>query len=147
VNDLPIMLDVNRVQIPVGKAPELSLYLLDENVYPPEPAGVWVHGERRGDVVIRTKAPLSKLRVTLSTMVPNTVWLSFDGSSTTVHLKPGVSVDVLFSTSGGVYADRGWGYLLSVKPSAGMVPMNYDSNTADNRFLGVLLHLQGTEKR
>lgn len=146
VNDLPIMLDRNRVKIPVGENPTLSLYFLDENVYPPEPAGIWVHGRRRTDIVIRTTAPLSNLRVSLSSVVPNSVWLSFDGSSTTVTLKPGASVDVLFSTAGGVYADRGWGYVLSVKAAEGVVPMNLDKDTADNRFLGALLRLQGVER-
>ena len=59
VDDLPIKLDRWRINFPVGSNPELSLFLIDENVYPPEPAGIWVHGERRGDLLLRSRVPLS----------------------------------------------------------------------------------------
>jgi cell shape-determining protein MreD len=146
VNDLPVMLDRNRVKIPVGQNPTLSLYLIDENVYAPEPAGIWVHGERRADIVFRAASPLSCLRVTVLSLVRNTVWLSFDGRSATINLKPGASADVVFSTTGGVYSEQGWGYVLSVKTAAGVVPMIHDKDTTDDRFLGALLKLQGVER-
>ncbi len=147
VNDLPINLDRFRCRLPGGKDPTLSLFLIDENVYPPEPAGIWTHGQRRGDIIIRTSVPLSSLRISLSSPVPNRVWLSFEGRSTTVDLKPGQGMDVLMGSTGGVYADRGYGYVLSVKTSNGFVPMNTDEGSQDNRFLGVLMRLQGTEKK
>ena len=147
VNDLPINLDRFRCRLPVGKDPTLLLFLIDENVYAPEPAGIWVHGQRRGDMIIRTTAPLSGLRVSLSSPVPNTVWVSFEGRSTTVNLKPGEGVDVLMSSAGGVYADRGYGHVLSVKTTNGFVPMNTYTGSEDNRYLGVLMRLQGVEKK
>lgn len=147
VNELPINLDRLRCRLLVGKDPTLSLFLIDENVYPPEPAGIWVHGQRRGDIIIRTTAPLSGLRVSLSSPVPNTVWVSFEGRSTTVDLKPGEGVDVLMSSTGGVYADRGYGHVLSVKTTNGFVPMNTYIGSEDNRYLGVLMRLQGVEKK
>jgi hypothetical protein len=147
VNDLPINLDRFRVRFPVGDKPELSLFLMDENVYPPEPAGVWVHGQRRGDMVIRTRVPLSALHITLSSPMPNHVWMSFAGRSTTVDLKPGESVDVLMYSSGGVYAQGWYSHVLSVEPSSGFVPMNMPGGSEDKRFLGVLLRLQGVEKK
>jgi hypothetical protein len=106
-----------------------------------------VHGQRRGDIIIRTAAPLSGLRVSLSSPVPNTVWVSFEGRSTTVTLKPGESVDVSMTSDGGVYARRGYGYVLSVKTTNGFVPMNTDSASRDNRYLGVMMRLQGVEKK
>lgn len=144
VNDLPIMLDRNRVQIRYGSGPELSLYLLDRNAYPPEPAGLWFAGRRRGDVIVRTSEPLSSMRLRVTSAVGGRVWVSFAGRDTTLDMKRGESVEVTFADPEGVYADRGYGYVLSVKPSNGTVPKNNDPTTNDRRFLGALVNLQGS---
>ena len=144
VNDLPIMLDRNRVQIRYGSNPELSLYLLDRNAYPPEPAGLWFAGRRRGDVVVRTFEELTSMRLRVTSPVNGDVWVSFGGEDTTLAMKRGESVEVTFADPEGVYADRGYGYVLSVKPSGGTVPKNNDATTTDRRFLGALVQMQGT---
>jgi hypothetical protein len=147
VDDLPIQLDRWRINLPVGSNPDLLLFQIDENVYPPEPAGVWVHGERRGDLLLRARVPLSALRVTLSSPIPNTVWVSLEGRSTTVDLKPGQAVDVLMYSSGGVYAKGWYSHVLSVESSTGFVPKNNDPASSDDRYLGVLMRLQGVERK
>jgi hypothetical protein len=146
VDDLPIKLDRWRIDFPVAKNPDLVLYLIDENVYAPEPAGVWVHGERRGDLLLRSRVPLRALHVTLSSPIPNTAEVSMEGREASVDLKPGEPVDVLLNSNGGVYAKGWFNYVLSVTPTHGFVPMNVDPASSDNRFLGVLLHLQGVSK-
>jgi hypothetical protein len=147
VNALPIKLDRWRIDFPIGSDPQLSLYLIDENVYPPEPAGVWVHGGRRGDLLLRARVPLSALRVTLSSPIANTVWLSFEGRKTTIDLEPGEAVEVLMHGRGGVFAEGWYNQVLSVRPSNGFVPMNMPGGSEDKRFLGVLLKLQGVARR
>jgi hypothetical protein len=144
VNDLPIMLERNRVQIRYGSNPELSLYLLDRNAYPPEPAGVWFAGRRRGDVIVRAFEKLSSMRLRVTSAVDGDVWLSFAGQDTTLEMKRGQSVEVTFTDPEGVYSDRGYGYVLSVKPSNGTVPKNNDPTTSDRRFLGALVNMQGS---
>lgn len=144
VNDLPIMLDRNRVQIKYGSNPELSLYLLDRNAYPPEPAGLWFAGRRRGDVIVRTFQPLSAMRLRVTSPVDGQVEVSFAGQDTTLEMKRGQSVEVTFTDPEGVYSDRGYGYVLSVKPSDGTVPKNNDPKTSDRRFLGALVNMQGS---
>lgn len=147
VDDLPITLDRWRCRLPFEKDKKLSLYLLDENIYPPEPAGIWVTAKRRTDLLIRTAAPLSSLRITLSSLVPNHVWLSFGGRSVTVDLEPGKPVDVLMASTGGVFAAHGYGHILSVKADDGLVPMISYKGSEDRRYLGVLLNMQGTEAK
>ena len=144
VNDLPVMLDRNRVQIKYGADPELSLYLLDRNAYPPEPAGLWFAGRRRGDVVVRTPEKLTSMRLRVTSAVDGDVRVSFAGQQTTLAMKRGETVEVTFADPEGVYADRGYGYVLSVKPSEGTVPRNNDPKTNDRRFLGALVNMQGT---
>ena len=147
VNDLPIMLDRDRSQIKYGADPELRLYLLDKNAYPPEPAGLWTAGRRRADVIVRTTEKLSAMRLRLSTAVPNRVWISFAGQGTTVDLAPDTPMDVVVRRPEGVYSARGYGYLLSVKPREGVVPKNVDPGTGDKRFLGVLVKMHGEVER
>lgn len=144
VNDLPIMLDVSRAPIKYEGDPQLLLYLLDRNAFAPEPAGLWVKGGRRADIVVRTTRPLTEMRVNVSSPIANRVRLSFDGRSTSVELKAGQPVDVVIPTGEGVYADNGYSYVLSVTPAEGVVPLLEERGSKDKRFLGALLQLKGT---
>jgi hypothetical protein len=145
VNDLPIMLDRFHARLPYGSDPTLSLYMLDENVYDPEPAGIWFSGGRQGDIIVRTTDPIASMRITVSSPIANRVWLSFDGRGRAVDLKPGEAIDMVVDTrGGGVYSDHGFGYVLSVKADEGFVPKLTDSGTEDRRFLGALVRLQAT---
>ena len=144
VNDLPILLDKDRSRVRYGSNPELTLHLLDKNSYAPEPAGLWVAGKRRADIVVRTTQKLSSMRIRLSTVVPNRVWVSFAGRTTTLDLAPDQAMDVVVRQPQGVYSDRGYGYVLSVKPEQGVVPKNIEAGTTDKRFLGVLVKMQGS---
>jgi hypothetical protein len=147
VNQLPIMLDNTRAPLVLQPDSPLSVYLLDENAYPPEPAGLWITARRRADVIVRTNQRLSSMRITLSSVVPNSVWVSFDGRATSVKLEPNQASDVLIVTDGGVYSERGWNYVLSVEASDGMVPKNTYAGSSDRRYLGVLVKLQGTVRK
>ena len=145
VNDLPIMLDlVTRPPIRHSAEPQLLLYLLDRNAYAPEPAGLWVKGGRRADIIVRTTEPLKEMRVRVSSPIPNHVRLSFGGRSTTLDLKPGQAMEAVIPSDGGVYADNGYSSVLSVKSSDGFAPLITEAGSKDRRFLGVLLQLKGT---
>ncbi len=151
VRDLPVMLDVSRAPVPYQtpgdpSAPALELYLLDENVYAPEPAGIWVKAGRRTDVVVRTPRPMTSMKVTLSSPIPNHVTVSFDGRRTEVDLEPGSPVNVTIPTGPGVYSVRAYDYLLSVKASDGFVPYITEPGSKDRRYLGVMMQLKATTK-
>jgi hypothetical protein len=152
VNDLPVMLDVTRAPLEFKGAagsddPTLWLYLLDENAYSPEPAGIWVMAERRTDVVVRTTQPLASLRVTLSAPISNHVWVALDGRHVEADLKPGTAVDVMIPAGAGVYSIGGYDYLLSMKAANGMVPFITVPGSKDRRYLGVLFQLRGVVRR
>jgi len=147
VNDLPIRLDRDRSRIKHGANPQVELDLLDKAAYAPEPAGLWIAGQRRADIIVRTRQKLSSMRFRLSTVVPNRVWISFAGQKTTLDLMPDEPIDVVVKSPEGVYSDRGYGYVLSVKPEQGVVPKNIEAETTDKRFLGVLVQMQGETGR
>jgi hypothetical protein len=44
VNDLPVMIHSGYGRVPYGRDPGLYLYFLDDNVWLPERAGIWVAG-------------------------------------------------------------------------------------------------------
>jgi hypothetical protein len=152
VRDLPVMLDV-MLRPPViyetpgdPSAPKLELYPLDQNIYSPEPAGVWVRAKARTDVAIRIPRPLASLKLTLTSPIPNHVWVSFDGRATELDLRPGVPIDVTIPTGPGVYAVRAYNYLLTVKTSDGFVPYLTEPGSKDRRYLGVLMVLRATTR-
>jgi hypothetical protein len=151
VNDLPINLiqgaERYRCGLRVGSDPTLTLFLLDENIYAPESAGLWVHGERRADVIVRSPVPLATLRLQLSSAVPNTAAVHFGGRRLSVDLKPGEPVEVRAAADAGVYADGAYGYMLSIGSSSGFVPVNTLTGSSDTRFLGVLMQLQGMPRK
>jgi hypothetical protein len=44
-------------------------------------------------------------------------------------------------------AEGRYGHVLSVKASAGFVPLNMPGGSHDNRFLGVLMQVQGVARK
>ena len=141
VNDLPIMINSGRGRVPYGD-PRLYLYFLDDNAWLPERAGIWVAGRAHTEIIIRSGEPFIRLDVTLRSLVPNTVTLSAGAGERTVNLAPGEIVTVSLRARGW-YARSGVGSLLSVETSDGIVPRLVEPGNPDNRFLGVLLQLNG----
>ena len=54
-NDLPVRLaQPLRAHIPYGHDPDVLLYFLDQHAFPPEPPGMWVSGDGRADIIVRS---------------------------------------------------------------------------------------------
>jgi hypothetical protein len=135
--DLPVMLSTAPVRgrIPYRDDPVMLLYFLDQNAFPPEPAGMWVGGERRADIIVRTEEPLDHLAVTATSPIPTTLSVSMGAKPVAVPIVPGskVSFDV---PARGVRDQRSYAYLLSASSSEGFVPHLRDPNSSDYRNLG-----------
>jgi len=141
-NDLPVMLDSQnpRARIPYGQNPTLLLYFLDRNAYTPEPAGIWVSGSGRADILVRSEQPLAKIVVSAQSRVRTVFNVSAGGVEITVTIAPGkpVRLDV---PAEGVRAFNSYAYLLSARSSDAFVPHLLDPGSNDWRNLGVQVQL------
>ena len=141
VDDLPIALDQSRHRIAYGSDPELLLSMLDRNVHRSGELDMWVAGSSRTDIVVRSGHCLSSMEVTLRSPVANQVTVRFGGDEATTDLQPGLEARVVLEPSG-VHVRGRWGYLLSVRTSAGFIPSLLVPGSPDERFLGVIIALQ-----
>ncbi len=141
-NDLPIMLAAG----PRAHAwfSDVLLYFLDEHAYPPEVidgaghAGVWIAGDGRADIVMRSDWPIDHLRMTVESRVPTVFTVSAGGSQTRIAVTPDrpVTFDVAAS---GVRDFRSYAYLLSARSSEGFIEHLRNPESKDYRNLGVLM--------
>ena len=141
VNDLPVRLHAGRALVGYNATPRLSLYYLDDNATPPEPAGIWVLGGRRADLVVRTGEPLTALTAHLTAPLHNRVTVTVDGTSQSVDLRRDEPVRLTFPVRG-VLAAGGQNFLISIEPRDGVIPRVFNPQSQDTRFLGVRLRLE-----
>ena len=148
-NDLPIMLDTPRTHIWYS---ETLLYFLDQHAYIPElvdaatgEKGIWVAGDGRADIIVRTEWPIDHLTITAQSPIPTTFIVSMGASQSQVPLVPGkrVTFDVPAS---GVRALRSYSYLLSARSTEGFTPRLQDPSSTDPRNLGVLMMFTAVPK-
>ena len=143
VNDLPIMNDAPRARVPHGNDPQLLLYYLDHNAYPPESPGFWVTAGRRADIIVRTdQRGLREVEATLLSRVENRVTLDFGGDRREVDLEANTPIS-LTMVPRGIYSRRSWAYLLTITARDGFVPRLVEPRSRDARYLGVAVTLNG----
>jgi len=141
-NDLPIML----IEGPRAHSwfNDVLLYFLDEHAYPPEQidaaghTGVWIAGDGRADMIMRSDWAIGHLRMTVQSPVPTVFIVSAGGPRVTVPLKPGTAVTVDVPASG-VRDLSGYAYLLSARSTEGFTEHLRDPESKDYRNLGVLM--------
>lgn len=150
VNDLPINNEVGRVRIWYGDSgagdPGFQLYHLDDDTYPQD-AGTksfWVRGESRGQVLLKTDRPFSRLRLTFTAgPVPTTAGVRLGGREHVIALRAGQSSTVELPLGRGVpYKNMrespAWTWVFDVWSTEGFVPAMVEGS-GDRRFLGVLV--------
>jgi hypothetical protein len=142
VNDLPVMLNTGRARVPYGADPVLLLYFLDDHAWMPEPAGIWVRGGARTEIIVRSDQPLSRLSLRLRSNVANRVQVSAGGEAVVADLAPGAPSTVVVAAR--VVESRGaYACVLSVAPERGAVPVLTEPASRDARLLGVQVQIAG----
>ena len=141
VNDLPVQLDQGRARISYGNDPPLLLYYLDNNVWRPEEPGIWVAGDARADIIIRTDPPVTGLEVSVQSPIKNAATISLDGSTYHLDLGPN-EIKTLDIPVTGVLARDVQNFVLTVETQTGFVPTLRNAKSDDKRFLGVLIGLK-----
>ena len=141
-NDLPIVL----IEGPRAHSwfNGVLLYFLDEHAYPPEvidPAGhtgVWIAGDGRADMVMRSDWPIGRLQITVESRVPTTFVVSAGSTQTRIPLLPDKAVTFDVPASG-VRDVRSYAYLLSARSTEGFTEHLRNPASKDDRNLGVLM--------
>ncbi len=140
-NDLPIMLEGARAH---SWYSDVLLYFLDEHVYQPEVVdreghqGVWIAGDGRADILMRSEWPIDHLRMTVESPVRTVFIVSAGGRASRIALVPGqpATFDVPVS---GVRDLRSYAYLLSAQSTEGFTEHLRNPASEDKRNLGVLM--------
>ncbi len=139
-DDLPIRLTLERSRLDYGD-PRMLLYLVTEEAYQPEPAGIWIKGGGRADVLVRS-AQYGDLRARLVSPIANVVRVGAGRGSRLVHLTPGVPVDVTLPVRWVQSRPGSAAFLLSVQATHGFVPRLIDPAATDGRWLGVQISFE-----
>ena len=138
VNDLPINTQPNRARVWFGEARRFQLYFLDDNAYAREELTFWVKGRSTAEFLVKTVEPASALDLDLASGdVATSVTVSRGWHSQRVDLAPNATARVSVPLDGGFpyMGTRVW--RVSIRSSAGFVPLFISGASEDTRFLGV----------
>jgi hypothetical protein len=140
--DLPVMLaQPPRGRVRYGHDPFLLLYFLDQNAFPPEPAGMWVSGGRQAEIIVRSVEPIDHLEVEAESPIQTELTVSMGQGHIRTTLEPGRPVRFAVPAAG-VPGASGYAYLMMVRSSQGFVPRAHDPQSADYRHLGAQLRFR-----
>jgi hypothetical protein len=120
----------------------MFLYFLDQHAYPPEPEGMWIAGDGRADIIVRTVLPIDHVIVTAHSPIRTTFTVSAGAGAHTVQIVPGTETIFNLPVAAGVRGHDGYCVLLSARSSEGFTPRLRDPNLHDDRNLGVQMHIQ-----
>jgi hypothetical protein len=148
-NDLPIMLDAQRTRIWFA---DVLLYFLDRHAYipevvePPDSKGIWIAGDGRADILVRSEWPIDHLTVIAETHIPTTFIVSMGRSQSRIPMLPGkpVTFDVAASGARGL---NSYAYLLSARSTEAFIPHLLDPGSDDYRNLGVMMRFKAVPLR
>jgi len=165
LHDLPVAQNRERMRQPIGGAPPVFAYFVDDNSFNPEGEWFWVKGRAKAEVVLRAPVVsaggntwISKviMRVHVEVRnggVPNRVTVSTGRESQTLDMTPGQLASLSLAVRAGVPFRRevqptSYLYTLSVKTTDGFVPFLQtpcekpgQCASADSRFLGAMVHV------
>jgi hypothetical protein len=145
VYDWPTNTDPSRVRIwfgdhAGGNDPGFQVYFFDDNAFSREDNKTfWVKGASRAEFVIKTDRPMARAVFTLTAgPVPTDVVVKVGRRSQSVSLKAGESQRVFFTLDPGFPYQGIWPiWKGSVSSSRGFVPIFYEADSSDTRYLGV----------
>jgi hypothetical protein len=147
-NDLPVMLEGARAH---SWFSDVLLYFLDEHAYNPEEIdregnrGIWIAGDGRADILMRSDWPIDHLRVTAESPIRTVFIISAGGAESRIPLAPGraMTFDVM---TDGIRDQRSYAYLLSARSTEAFTEHLRNPASNDYRNLGVLMRFVAVPK-
>jgi hypothetical protein len=154
-NDLPIMLEGIRAHSWFN---DVLMYFLDEHAHNPEKIdadgtmGVWISGDGRADILIRSDWPIDHLRITADSPVATTFIVSMGAGQQRIPLEPRKPVTFDLQASGvrdynATDQHPSNAYLFSARSTAGFTPHLMDPANDDPRNLGVRMQFKAFPKQ
>jgi hypothetical protein len=161
VNDLPVNFTPAKSRQPLGGAPPLMAYFLDDNAHLRENDAFWVRGESRAEVILRAPIVMEMrdgqdvarpLRVPTvevqleSGPVPNRVTIDTGAATQMVDIPANDRRSLVVAMAQGVpyrrdpWLPTNYIYLISIASESGFIPM-FQGGGRDSRFLGVFVRL------
>ncbi|HXG89026.1 MAG TPA: hypothetical protein VNJ02_11880 [Vicinamibacterales bacterium] len=161
LNDLPMNVTPDKVRQPLGGAPPVQAYFLDDNAYPREGPAFWVRGRSRAEFMLRAPIVLQpgdrgevvrQLRIPRAEILletgaeANRVTISTGAETQTVEIPANDRRTITIALPAGVpyHPDPAYPmnfvYLMSITSESGFIPMFW-SGGRDARLLGVFVHL------
>lgn len=138
VNDLPINTQPDRARIWFGESRRFQIYFLDDNAYPREEATFWVKGRSTAEFLVKTVEPASALELDLASgEAATSITVARGWHSQRIDLARNATARLSVPLDDGFpyRGTRVW--RVSIRSSAGFVPMFVSGASSDNRFLGV----------
>ncbi len=138
-NDLPVMLDTPRAHIWYS---DVLLYFLDQHAYIPEVVdaaggkGIWIAGDGRADILVRSEWPIDHLTITAGSPIATQFIVSMGGRQSRIAMVPGKTVTFELPASG-VRDYNSYAYLLSARSTEAFTPHLQEPASNDHRNLGV----------
>ncbi len=145
VYDWPINVDNTRTHVwfgdhPGQHDPGFQIYFFDDNAYlPAEDKAFWVKGESRSEFLIKTDRPIRQAILTVTAgPVATDVRVAVAGRSQRVSLRAGEQQRLLFALPPGFLYQGIWPvWTASVSTTRGFVPIFFEADSSDTRYLGV----------
>jgi hypothetical protein len=127
------------------------IYFLDEHAHTPEKIdpqgheGIWIAGDGRADMLVRSDWPIDHLTMTAQSTVPTTFIASMGGAPVSVRLA--AHAPMTFDLSAiGVRDLNSYAYMLNAQSTEGFTPHLADPSNSDRRNLGVLIRFVAIPK-
>ncbi|MGH9383639.1 MAG: hypothetical protein ACRD2N_05065 [Vicinamibacterales bacterium] len=160
VNDLPVNVSPGRTRQPLGGAPPVFAYFLDDNIYNREGDAFWVRGQSRGDLLLRAPIAIEtvaevparslrigRLEVHLETgPVANRVTVTSDAETRVVDMAASTQQSFVLQMPRGLpyrynpEFPTNYVYNLSIESEGGFIPF-FHNGANDTRYLGVMVRL------
>jgi hypothetical protein len=135
---LPIMLEGARAHAWVN---DVLMYFLDEHAYQPDVVDrpgntwMWIAGDGRADILIRSEWPIDHLHVTAESPIRTVLTMSLGAGAAAVSLQPGQQTTFDVAASG-VRDEHSYAYLLSSRSTEGFTEHLRNPASDDKRNLG-----------
>lgn len=122
--------------------PPYRLTFFDYQTFLPEEGGFWLRPGKPAEILLETKAEISKMKILLSNgALTNKISLNIDGKKKNLAIKPWLKRTVELAVDYEYKHKQWYIHKLKLKAKKGFIPKFHDSHSTDIRFLGCFVKI------